>query len=163
MSLSTRSASVIAQFKKARKKSDSARCDVCSWEPPAVLEWVRKGCVKNLLHAHHCIPLALGGADDDSNLVLLCPTCHALADDIGSHAAALSHRPLDVIESLRLLIAEPLSWKARIIAENQTIVKLRPRDTLAELFARSGAETDAAIRAFATNSATRKAGVSRNA
>jgi hypothetical protein len=29
------------------------------------------------LHAHHIIPISLGGADDPSNGIALCPSCHA--------------------------------------------------------------------------------------
>lgn len=32
-----------------------------------------------ILHAHHLIPLARGGADEEANLVVLCFNCHWLA------------------------------------------------------------------------------------
>ncbi|MCA1670458.1 MAG: HNH endonuclease, partial [Thermomicrobia bacterium] len=35
--------------------------------------------IGGVLHVHHIIPRARGGSNDLSNLVPLCPTCHALA------------------------------------------------------------------------------------
>lgn len=31
------------------------------------------------IHAHHIIPLSLGGANDLDNIVTLCQTCHGMA------------------------------------------------------------------------------------
>ena len=47
-------------------------CQACAWRPhPALAEKV--------MHAHHIIPLCAGGSNKDSNLIILCPTCHAIA------------------------------------------------------------------------------------
>lgn len=44
-------------------------CQVCAIEMPT----------KSLIHAHHIVPIVNYGTDDDSNIVLLCPNCHAIA------------------------------------------------------------------------------------
>lgn len=44
-------------------------CQVCETEMPA----------KSLIHAHHILPVVEGGTDEDKNIVLLCPNCHAIA------------------------------------------------------------------------------------
>lgn len=32
-----------------------------------------------LLHRHHIVPRHVGGSDDPSNLIVLCPNCHTAA------------------------------------------------------------------------------------
>lgn len=44
-------------------------CEVCAVTMPS----------KTLIHAHHIVPVHNGGLDQQSNLVLLCPNCHAIA------------------------------------------------------------------------------------
>ncbi len=44
-------------------------CEVCEWSSS----------VADLLHAHHIVPLECGGGDEQTNLALLCPNCHAVA------------------------------------------------------------------------------------
>lgn len=76
--------STVAQGWKAKRAANGdCHCDSCGFVAgPELVEafpewWSR------LLHAHHVIPLAFGGLDKRSNLVLLCPTCHALAHLLG--------------------------------------------------------------------------------
>lgn len=57
-------------------KDHQAICTACLWRPPALIG-------VTILHAHHIVPLSAGGTDSPSNLVLLCPTCHALAHRTG--------------------------------------------------------------------------------
>ncbi len=44
-------------------------CEHCKWIPP----------VRTMLHAHHVVPIARGGPDVATNLIVLCPNCHAVA------------------------------------------------------------------------------------
>jgi 5-methylcytosine-specific restriction endonuclease McrA len=44
-------------------------CEHCGFDPPVI----------SLLHAHHIIPVSCGGADRPENMIVLCPTCHAIA------------------------------------------------------------------------------------
>jgi len=52
-----------------KAKRDKDYCEHCAWRPP----------VARLLHAHHVIPMGCGGEDKASNILVLCPNCHALA------------------------------------------------------------------------------------
>lgn len=51
-------------------------CEHCLWRAPD----------SSLLHAHHVVPLACGGDDAVENLIVLCPTCHALAHYVTSRS-----------------------------------------------------------------------------
>lgn len=51
-------------------KHGKQRCEHCSWKQPLN---------SSILHAHHVVPLACGGADSSSNIIVLCPNCHAIA------------------------------------------------------------------------------------
>ena len=46
--------------------SRGPRCEKCNFD------------VVEILHAHHVIPRSRGGKDEESNLSLLCPNCHAI-------------------------------------------------------------------------------------
>ena len=59
----------------------SQRCAVCGWQIP---KGFQHGC-----EFHHVIPVCEGGPDDNTNLVLLCPNCHAKA-----HAVILTRKDL---------------------------------------------------------------------
>lgn len=66
-------------FKQAAVQS---RCEVCRWRPPKALR--ASPAAKGLLHAHHVVPVSCGGPDDHENLILVCPTCHAVAHAMGA-------------------------------------------------------------------------------
>lgn len=50
---------------RIRAKQDD-KCAVCSWS-------------EDTLDVHHILPLSKGGADEEYNLIALCPNCHRLA------------------------------------------------------------------------------------
>jgi 5-methylcytosine-specific restriction endonuclease McrA len=56
-------------------------CEFCGWTPAE----------PRLLHCHHIVPLACGGSDRRSNLVVLCPNHHALAHAAGRRRAGIWH------------------------------------------------------------------------
>jgi hypothetical protein len=94
------------------------RCSACNWEPPALL----RGVIAGGIAVHHVIPVACGGSDDPSNLLLLCANCHALAHAIctKSHYSSGTHKeyfgPLtakDMCAELKLLLQSPESWQAQ--------------------------------------------------
>lgn len=76
--MSPRKARVVSDFKAGNK----ARCEVCKWRPPEALREVAGGV--GLLHGHHVVPVACGGADHPDNLILVCPTCHTIAHRMGT-------------------------------------------------------------------------------
>ena len=43
------------------------KCEICGYDR-----------YKEILQVHHVIPKKLGGTDDDSNLQIICPNCHAI-------------------------------------------------------------------------------------
>jgi hypothetical protein len=75
---------LVAQFKKDRAAAGDDCCEVCRWRPPRALRDVAGGRIDRLLHAHHVVPVACGGADAAENLILLCPNHHAIAHWIGT-------------------------------------------------------------------------------
>ena len=58
------------QYQKA--KVGHLACERCGYRPPTF--WAEK-----ILHVHHIVPVSFGGGDEPSNLVVICPNCHALA------------------------------------------------------------------------------------
>ena len=64
------------------------KCAICGWGLSTDIS------VKKYRHSggcqfHHIIPIAQGGTNDEENLILLCPNCHALA-----HAGILTEEAL---------------------------------------------------------------------
>ena len=57
------------KLSNAKTKADKHLCEHCNWRPPK----------RSMLHAHHIIPQICGGSNDASNLIILCPNCHAIA------------------------------------------------------------------------------------
>jgi predicted HNH restriction endonuclease len=68
-------------FKKRTAARTGPVCEVCQWDARK-LGWGDYVALA-VLHAHHIVPVACGGQDTDSNFVLLCPNCHALAHHYG--------------------------------------------------------------------------------
>jgi hypothetical protein len=96
-------ASIEGKKKLRNKNIDS--CQVCAWRSPDFLG-------KTLLRLHHVFP----GKED--HLVLLCPTCHALADRIGNMDRGLPSRLTvqitsadELLASLRHLHGRPDEWE----------------------------------------------------
>lgn len=79
-----RSGRVIDDFKRASEASKDDCCAVCRWRPPRVLREIAGGMIDRLLHAHHVLPVSCGGADTADNLILVCPTHHAMAHYMGN-------------------------------------------------------------------------------
>lgn len=82
------------------------RCEACGWQPPPPLAAIR------ILHCHHVIPVNCGGSNDDSNLIILCPNCHAIA-----HAKTPRTKPWRGAQSREALVlsltADPLNEKSQ--------------------------------------------------
>jgi hypothetical protein len=72
----------VARFKTARRGKRRTACDACGWKAPEIIRQ-KLGTEDALMNAHHVIPVICGGPDDESNLVLLCRNCHAIAHALG--------------------------------------------------------------------------------
>lgn len=79
-----RDAKVARAFKDACAARGDDCCEFCRWRPPRALRDRAGGRIDRLLHGHHVVPVSCGGADAAANLILLCPTHHALAHHIGT-------------------------------------------------------------------------------
>jgi hypothetical protein len=79
---SLRDSAVVARFKAKMADAGKSRCQVCRWKPPRGLAALHDD-ASSMLHAHHVVPIACGGADRESNLVLVCPTHHAISHKLG--------------------------------------------------------------------------------
>jgi HNH endonuclease len=78
---SVRSSVVIRDFKESRR---APQCESCRWRPPKGLLLIVDRPLVEFLHGHHVVPVACGGADEATNLALLCQRCHAIAHRLGS-------------------------------------------------------------------------------
>ena len=56
-----------------------SKCAVCGWQIPSWMPGYKKSVRQGGCEMHHIIPVAEGGTEDISNLVLLCPNCHKMA------------------------------------------------------------------------------------
>jgi hypothetical protein len=62
----------IGQIVRARAKG---RCELCGQNAPFL-----DNCGNPYLELHHLVPLVLGGANTEGNVVALCPNCHRKMD-----------------------------------------------------------------------------------
>lgn len=117
-----RDSAVVVAFKAKRAGEGRSRCEVCRWKPPKGLAVLHDD-PSSMLHAHHVVPIACGGEDDERNLVLLCPTHHALAHKIGRMRQKPGRAyagwegpvtPLQLLSELRMLEKEPDAWRIYI-------------------------------------------------
>lgn len=74
----------VEAYKAERRRVGAICCEFCQWKPPQIpqrsLSKARRA--SQFLHVHHVVPRKRGGAEDFGNLILLCPTHHALAHAI---------------------------------------------------------------------------------
>jgi hypothetical protein len=126
-----RDSRVVEQFKDSRRRGGANNgrkalsCDVCAWVPPAGLFRLARGigtpsfhAVEAMLNAHHVIPVACGGKDEEKNLVLLCPNHHAIAHRIGRirrHKGRWiwngATAPARLLAELHCVEREPTAWE----------------------------------------------------
>lgn len=111
-----RNAEMIARAKAAAP----GNCEACGWAPPLALDGCGGIPGSELLHAHHIRPVSCLGSDYPTNIVVLCPNCHAIA-----HRITLARRDVfgkrryvgpqtreDMLGRLRLLDADPIAFLA---------------------------------------------------
>lgn len=77
-----------------------ATCEGCAWQIPERF-------VSRIMHVHHVTPVSWGGDNNPSNLVVICPNCHAIAHEI--LATRNLDNPLTRQELLAILKADPLA------------------------------------------------------
>lgn len=58
-------------YRRDRQATDNPHCEVCGWTSPVGME--------DMMPVHHIKPLSCGGTHETTNLILLCPNCHAIA------------------------------------------------------------------------------------
>ena len=63
-----------ARLAREMIKSVGGRCEACGWG------WSGRP----LVQVHHIVPVSVGGGNEDDNLVVLCPNCHAIAHALES-------------------------------------------------------------------------------
>jgi hypothetical protein len=114
------------RLKREQARVGQTGCEAC--EAGSALPWVRNGW--RLLHMHHIVPLAAGGADSAENIARVCPACHEMADAIGpyrglsaAHGARLAGEGAtvrrtrdDLLVGLRLLRRDPDAWASAEMA-----------------------------------------------
>lgn len=149
---------VVDAFKRRLAAEGKSRCQVCRWKPPVGLLALHDD-PASMLHGHHVVPLACRGPDAESNLVLVCPTHHAIAHKLGrmerSNRWGLvwsgPQTPAQLLREIRLLEKDLVGWKA-YVAEGRNYAALVQADVERAALARR-----AAFQVHTTtNSATRE-------
>lgn len=100
----------VREYKEQLQTVGLLACTVCGWSVPAA---VRDSDTSKAVHLHHVVPIASGGGDEASNLVLLCPNHHTVAHRIGTLRNGLWFGPRDreeLLSELRLLEQDPETW-----------------------------------------------------
>jgi 5-methylcytosine-specific restriction endonuclease McrA len=59
------------------KVDQDSRCEACGWRPSQSFRSTFKKWV-GMMHVHHVVPQACRGTNETENLIILCPTCHAM-------------------------------------------------------------------------------------
>lgn len=132
---------VVTAFKGERRRENRCRCDVCNWAPPLELLRGETRMLWRMMHAHHVVPVAAGGADQAGNLVLLCPNCHALAHRLGTLSPTPNYwpeyawkgptTPDDLLSELRMLLLNPTQWAERKAGRKQEVENAKRNEFLA--------------------------------
>lgn len=126
-------AKIIQAHKRKLYKEGSHACEACSWTPaPQFLELFPckiKRHTMPCLEIHHVIPVSCGGDDTPANLVQLCPNCHAYADIMSARMRLGCDQPgqwlinphskAELLDSLRLLHADPEQWHEELQASRR--------------------------------------------
>jgi len=105
-------AKAIGQYKRAIPPEDR-RCECCGWRMPAPL--VARNPRLFMVAAHHIHAAGRGGGHDGGNLILLCPSCHEIADYL-SGERVLRYRistRVELLDELVLLTTDPDAWERR--------------------------------------------------
>lgn len=64
-----------AVHKQWAKERGMLKCEVCNWHDPLTLPFF-------LIESHHIVQHCDGGSNGFENRLLVCPTCHRIADKI---------------------------------------------------------------------------------
>lgn len=96
-----------AKHKAARlREGQIIECAVCGWRPPNGFE--------NIVQAHHMVPVAAGGTDEDGNFICLCPNHHALCHALFPMRRRIYYGPRDRETMVRAL-RDPESYRHEVI------------------------------------------------
>jgi hypothetical protein len=92
-----------AKIAKAVRSAASNRCEACRFAERAG----RPGVRGTVLELHHLQPSAMGGASAAGNLVLVCPTCHRIAQDLADDGSFARADQLRFVRRVRRPAAKP--------------------------------------------------------
>lgn len=88
------------ELKQLATSNGITTCEGCGWSVPD-----RIG--NRVMHMHHVVPVANGGNNKRSNLVVICPNCHVIAHALIDRFADRAPRDRDSL--LAALKADPLA------------------------------------------------------
>lgn len=103
--------------KVSRESNVSPKCAVCGWGFNMTpfrgsYQW------SSSIHFHHIIPASAGGLHDDSNIIVLCPNHHRVADMItGKGKNVVIWTRQDLISALIAIDSEKEAWWAYYTCE----------------------------------------------
>lgn len=79
----------------------------------------------SICEAHHIVPWSLGGATTQENLIVLCPTCHTLHDNLamcGVFYAGYEHNDMDDTQLRNKAMFESSTTICKINGKNEKIL-----------------------------------------
>lgn len=95
-----RAATRAKELKKACTSDGVTTCEGCGWAVPEQIG-------NRAMHLHHVVPVANGGNNVHTNLVVICPNCHVIAHALIERLHSKAPRDRDSL--LAALRADPLS------------------------------------------------------
>lgn len=106
-----KSVPIVNRLKSSLADQGAVRCEACGWRAPTGL--TGSGRVA-LIHIHHVVPLSCGGANNDENLLALCPNHHSIAHRLGSINQGKwfgAKSKMELLEEVRLLETDEGAWQ----------------------------------------------------
>jgi hypothetical protein len=95
------------KLKKGLREAGFDSCEICDWKPP---KYIHEETDIFMLDYHHVLPVKWGGESNMNNMLLLCPTCHRMADFL-SRKHLYYHERSILFQELKSMVADPKNWK----------------------------------------------------
>lgn len=89
---------VVRAIKEQSANEEFLTCEACDWSHPMPE-------ATKVMHVHHVVPISRGGDNEETNLILLCPNCHAVAHLLMDRGLSAATRD----DLLPILQSDPLT------------------------------------------------------
>jgi predicted restriction endonuclease len=109
-----------AKIAKAVRAAAQDRCQACRFAERSG----RPGVRGTVLELHHLEPQAHGGKSTAENLVLLCPTCHRIAQDLADDGSFARADQLRFVRKIRRPAAKPKTHSGITLQRDHTLADI---------------------------------------